>query len=221
MDGESLDLLQFHWWEYGDSNYLTALRYLAEMPQVHHLALTNFDAERLRGILDAGIPIVSNQVQYSLLDRRPEVSMVPLCLERGVQLLAYGTVLGGLLSEAYLDKPEPSRYDLPTASLQKYKGMVDAWGSWALFQELLRTVKAVAGRHGVTMSSVAVRYVLDRPAVAGAILGVRLGVAEHIEENARVFSLDLNPEDLRRLEAASAAGRDLYRAIGDCGDEYR
>ena len=42
------------------------------------------------------------QVQYSLLDRRPEVAMVDFCKERGIQLLTYGTVAGGFLSERYL-----------------------------------------------------------------------------------------------------------------------
>lgn len=217
MDVESLDLLQFHWWEYHDPGYLTALQHLADMKEVRHLALTNFDTERLRRILDAGIPIVSNQVQYSLVDRRPEVSMAAL----GAPLLAYGTVLGGLLSEAYLGEPEPQRGQLATASLQKYKRMVDSWGGWDLFQELLHTVKAIADKHRVTISSVAVRFVLDRPSVAGAILGVRLGVTDHIRENTEVFGFSFDSDDLQRLETASAKGRDLYQITGDCGDEYR
>ena len=56
---------------------------------------------------DHGIRIASNQVQFSLIDRRPEARMAPLCRERGVHLLAYGTVCGGLLSERYLGQPEP------------------------------------------------------------------------------------------------------------------
>src|SRR5438876_1112811 len=83
-----------------------------------HLALTNFDTERLAGILDQGIRVVSNQIQFSLIDRRPEVRMAPFCRERGVHLLAYGTVCGGLLSERYLNQPEPRGSALDTASLQ-------------------------------------------------------------------------------------------------------
>ena len=224
MNTAALDLLQFHWWVYQDANYLTALRYLAELQEervIRHLGLTNFDTAHLADILDDGIPVISNQVQYSLLDRRPEVSMTPLCLERGVHLLAYGTLCGGLLTETYLGLPEPTRWDLTTASLQKYKQMVDVWGGWELFQELLGTVKRVADKHGVTMANVAVRYILDRPAVAGAILGVRLGASEHLEENVRVFGWSLEADDIDQLEAVAAKGRDLYRAIGDCGDEYR
>ena len=164
---------------------------------------------------------MSNQVQYSLMDLRPEVRMVEYCQEKGIHLLAYGTVCGGLLSESYLGQPEPGRRNLPTASLMKYKQMVDAWGGWGLFQELLTALKGIADKHGVSISNVAVRYILDRPAVAGVIVGVRLGVSDHVGDNARVFGFTLDGEDHDRIVAVLNRSRDLYRIIGDCGDEYR
>jgi aryl-alcohol dehydrogenase-like predicted oxidoreductase len=71
------------------------------------------------------------------------------------------------------------------------------------------------------MTNIAVRYILDRPAVAGVIVGTRLGVAEHREDNARSFDVTLDTEDHAQLEAVLAKSHDLYRLIGDCGDEYR
>jgi aryl-alcohol dehydrogenase-like predicted oxidoreductase len=219
-----LDLLQFHWWDYGDPSYLDALRHLADLQQegkIHHLALTNFDTDRLQAIAGHGIRIASNQVQYSLIDRRPDTRMATFCAERGITLLAYGTVLGGLLSERYLGRSEPGRAELGTASLQKYKHMIDAWGGWTLFQELLAAVQGVAHKHAVGIAEVGVRWVLDQRAVAGAIVGTRLGVAEHIAANARVFDVALDAEDRAALDAVHARSRDLMRSIGDCGDEYR
>ena len=224
MGVECLDLLQFHWWDYSDESYLEALDHLADMQQerkIRHLALTNFDTERLRVISEHGVPIVSNQVQYSLVDRRPEARMAAFCRERGMTLLAYGTLLGGLLSEKYLGRPEPPRAELATASLQKYKRMIDAWGGWALFQQLLAELKQIADKHGVSIANVGVRYILDRPAVAGVIVGARLGVAQHIADNARVFGLDLDSADLAAIDPVLAESRDLMSLIGDCGDEYR
>lgn len=224
MNVDSLDLLQFHWWEYGDDRYLDALGHMAELQRagkIKHLALTNFDTDRLAKILDHGIRIVSNQVQYSLIDRRPQNKMARLCRERDVQLLTYGTVCGGLLSGRYVGAPEPRRAELNTASLQKYKQMIDAWGGWALFQKLLAVLDEIARKHSVSIANVATRYILDQPAVAGVILGVRLGVSEHIAENARLFSVSLDADDAARIEAVTADARDLMAVIGDCGDEYR
>ena len=147
--------------------------------------------------------------------------MEPYCRERGIHVLAYGVLAGGLLTERYLRQPQPGQAALNTASLSKYKQMVDAWGGWDLFQELLVTLEDIAGRHGVSMADVAVRYVLDRPAVAGVIVGVRLGLADHRDDNARVFEFGLEPEDLTQIESVLSRSRDLYQIIGDCGDEYR
>jgi aryl-alcohol dehydrogenase-like predicted oxidoreductase len=224
MGVDRLDLLQFHWWDYGDRGYLDALKHLADLQsegKIRYLALTNFDTERMRIIADNGIRIVSNQVQYSIVDRRPEAAMAAFCRDHGITLLTYGTLLGGLLAEKYLGWPEPRRSELNTASLQKYKNMIDAWGGWALFQELLTVVKAIADRHQVSIANIGVRYILDRPAVAGVIVGTRLGVAQHIADNARVFGFALDPEDRAQIETVISKSRDLMRIIGDCGDEYR
>ena len=224
MDVPTLDLLQFHWWEYDDPGYLDALKYLAELQsegKICHLALTNFDTEHLKIIIDNGIRIVSNQVQFSLVDRRPEIVMIPFCREHNIKLLTYGTVCGGLLSEKYLDKPEPRGRELNTVSLEKYKMMIDTWGGWNLFQELLTTLKQIADKHHVSIANVAVRYILDRPAVGGVIVGTRLGIAEHRAENSRTFSFALDAEDQAQIEKVVSKSRDLYQAIGDCGDEYR
>src|SRR5262249_28031915 len=179
MDVPTLDLLQFHWWDYDDPGYLDALKYLAELQsegKIRHLALTNFDTEHLKIITDNGIRIVSNQVQFSLVDRRPEIAMIPFCQEHNIKLLTYGTVCGGLLAEKYLGKSEPRGRELNTISLEKYKMMIDGWGGWSLFQELLTTLKHVADKHQVSIANVAVRSILDRPAVGGVIVGTRLGI---------------------------------------------
>jgi aryl-alcohol dehydrogenase-like predicted oxidoreductase len=224
MDASVLDLMQFHWWDYRDDSYLDALKHLSDLRdagKIRHIALTNFDTKHLQTIVDAGIHVVSNQVQFSLIDRRPEVHLIDYCKQRNVKLLTYGTVAGGFLSEKYLGQPDPDYDRLNTASLRKYKQMIDTWGGWKMFQELLRTLKEIADRHGVSIANVATRYILDKPMVAGVILGARLGVTEHRDENLRVFSLKLDSSDIEKIHAATEKAKDLFRLIGDCGAEYR
>ena len=144
--------------------------------------------------------------------------MTHLCRERGVQLLAYGTLAGGLLTERWLGRPAPSDHDLQTWSLMKYSRFVQSAGGWDRLQGVLRATHTVAEKHGVSMANVACRAILDEPAVAGVIVGARLGERAHVEDNARVFTFALDDEDRRNLAAPQAL---LIAIPGDCGDEYR
>jgi aryl-alcohol dehydrogenase-like predicted oxidoreductase len=130
-------------------------------------------------MVDSDIQIVSNQVQYSIIDRRPEVRMIPFCMKHNISLLAYGTICGGLMSERYLGRIQPpSAAELDTLSLRKYKKMIDAWGGWNLFQELLSTLKSIAQKYNVGITNVATLYILDKAVVAGVIICARLGISQ-------------------------------------------
>jgi aryl-alcohol dehydrogenase-like predicted oxidoreductase len=224
MSVSSLDLLQFHWWDYNNPYYMDALRYLSDLRDeglIRHIGLTNFDTERIQIMIDSGLRIVSNQVQYSIIDRRPEVKMIPFCLEHNTSLLAYGSICGGLISERYLGAVEPSTVELNTASLRKYKQMIDAWGGWDLFQKLLLTLKSIAQKYDVSIANVATNYILSKAAVAGVIIGDRLGIVEHRNDNTQVFNFDLDKSDCYAIDAVCTNANNLFEIIGDCGDEYR
>ena len=111
--------------------------------------------------------------------------------------------------------------DLTTASLQKYKNMIDAWGGWQLFQKLLSVLNSIAEKHNCSIANIATRFVLDKPQVAGVIIGARLGISEHREDNAKVFDVKLNPQDITSINLITAKSNDLFDVIGDCGGEYR
>ena len=224
MDVGMLDLLQFHWWDYNNPYYMDALKYLSELRdegKIKHIGITNFDTERLQIMIDSNIKIVSNQVQYSIIDRRPEVKMIPFCLRHNISLLCYGSICGGLMSERYLGRTQPSSAELNTVSLQKYKKMIDAWGGWSLFQELLSTLKGIAQKYNVTVANVAARYILAKAAVAAVIIGVRLGIVDHIASNSQVFNFKLDNSDCDAIDAICVKSNNLFEMIGDCGDEYR
>jgi aryl-alcohol dehydrogenase-like predicted oxidoreductase len=211
---EQLDLVQFHWWDYKVPGMLEASLQLARLQQeglIAHIGGTNFDTEATRSMIDAGVPMVSMQVQYSLLDRRPQHSLVALGIKRGVQLLCYGTLAGGFLTERWLGQPEPVQ-GISNRSLIKYKLVIDEFGGWSVFQELLRILKIIADRHSVKISTVATRWVLDQAGVAAAIVGARY--ADHLRDTLAVFSLKLESEDHAMLDPL------LAKNPGPVGDTY-
>ena len=224
MNTDTLDLVQFHWWDYNNLSYIDAIEhlfFLKEKQKIKHVGLTNFDTERVKIMTEKGFTPITNQVQYSILDQRAEKLMAPFCEKHEIKILAYGVLLGGFFSEKYLKADEPTRADLDTASLQKYYNMIQEWGGWELFQELLDTINTISKKHDCSIANVATKFILDRPAVAGVIIGARLGISEHIEDNSKAFDVKLNSDDLSAISLVTTKANNLFEIIGDCGGEYR
>src|SRR5262249_52216055 len=145
-----------------------------------------------------------HQVQYSVLDRRPANGVAAQCARDGIGVLCYGALAGGFLSERYLGRPDPVQ-PLDNRSLVKYRLIVDEFGGWERFQELLAALAAVAARHGVTIGAVAIRWVLDRPGVSGVIVGARH--ARHLDATLQGCTLALDDDDraaVARVQSASS-----------------
>lgn len=214
-----LDLVQFHWWDYAVGSFLDAaghLKHLKEAGHIRHLGLTNFSCAATRQILDSGVPLAVTQVQYSLLDRRPETDgLVTLCVERGVAIVSYGAIAGGFLSDKWLDADPPNLSAAQeNRSLTKYALIVQEFGGWPLLQELLRCLRAVADAHEPpsTISEVAVAWVLSRPGVGAVIVGARN--SRHLASTRSASALRLNAEELEQIAAV------LAKADGPRGEVY-
>jgi aryl-alcohol dehydrogenase-like predicted oxidoreductase len=211
---ERLDLVQFHWWDFSVPRYVeTALELdrLRRAGKIARLGVTNFDTTHLNEVIAAGVPLVAQQLQYSLVDNRPSSAMVDYCRKHGIVLLCYGTVCGGFLSERWLGKPEP-RSELSNRSLIKYKLIIDDFGGWDLFQKLLVTLARIADKHGTCIASIASRAILDRQQVAAAIVGATN--TNHLRAHTQVHSLRLDAEDLSSIATVTDSRR------GPLGDIY-
>jgi len=215
---EQLDLVQFHWWDYQFPNYVEAALHLSELQKagkIRSIGITNFNAEKMKELIDAGVSIASNQVQYSVLDRRVESDITPLAQKHNVPYLCYGTVAGGFLSDRYLGAPEP-RPPFENRSLTKYRLIIEEFGSYELFQQLLGVLRAIADKHEVNISEVACRYILDKSMVAGIIVGARN--SRHLQSLMTLDSFDLDDTDkadidniIRQAHGPSGAFYDLER----------
>lgn len=137
--------------------------------------------------------------------------MVAFCQRHGISLLCYGTVAGGFLSDRYLGAPEPEP-PLDNRSLVKYQLIIQDFGGWKPFQSLLATLRSVADKHGTTLATIAMRYVLGRSQVGAVIVGARH--ARHLPDLLRLFDFELDEEDLAAIQRAVDAG------VGPVGDVY-
>ena len=210
---QQLDLVQFHWWDYDTPGQIEAMEHLSVLRakgKIKQLGVTNFDTPHLAelcGVTD----IVSAQVQCSLLDRRAAGEFASFARERGVCLFAYGVLAGGFLTDAWLSRPDPG-FEFENRSLAKYRLIIEEFGGWNLYQELLAALRSVADRHAADIATIALQATLDSPGVAAAIVGARY--AERLPQTLRALELRLNAEDRAEIEAVRG------RAAGPAGPVY-
>lgn len=202
----AIELVQYYWWDRAVPGWIQAAEWLAELRDegvIRHIGVTNLGRHALRALLGAGIPVATNQVQLSLLDRRALAGLHEFCLERGVALLCYGTLAGGLLC---------ARAGRASRSLTKYRLIVDEVGGPVVLKRLRAALADIAAREGAEMADVAAAYALSHPGVAAAIVGLsRRGLT------ADPGAVRLGRRDIERLEAAvpaTVAGA-VYEAEGD------
>jgi aryl-alcohol dehydrogenase-like predicted oxidoreductase len=211
---ERLDLVQFHWWDYCVPNYVDTAFHLVDLQRagkIRHIGVTNFDASHLRELLDAGIPVIANQVQYSVLDLRPEGDLQRLAREQGIAFLCYGTVAGGFLNERCLEVgefPDP----LENRSLVKYRLIIEESGGIKWYREVLQTLAKVAQKYDAGIAEIAIKYILQKPCVAGAVIGARN--TKHLANIKKIGSFQLEDEDLRAIQRITS------RAKGPSGPVY-
>ncbi len=221
---ERLPLVQFFWWDMSLGDPVAALEVLKDCQRkgkIANLGTTNWDAPVMDRFIDAGYDIASAQVQYSVLDRRPAGAFADWGARRDVQILCYGTLAGGFLTDAWLGRPDPG-FAFENRSLVKYRLIIDEFGPWDLFQSLLEALKAVGDRHGVSLAAVATRWVLDQPQVAAAIVGARY--ARHLPKTLEIFDFALDAADHAAigavLDQAQGPNGPVYGLEGDRGGRH-
>jgi aryl-alcohol dehydrogenase-like predicted oxidoreductase len=213
-----------HSWDYSDQtllHHIHHLRVLQDEGKIGLIGLTNTDAAHLELLIDSGFHIATNQVSCSVIDRRVvRGRLFKVCEKHHVGILAYGTLLGGFVSEKWLGAAEPTNDESLNWSLRKYLRFIEAVGGWEVFQGVLKALSTVAKIHGVSISAVATRFVLDIPVVKAVIVGTRLSSdsSKYIKSNLSAFSFQLSKADHAIIAKAQEKLKDIP---GDCGDEYR
>jgi aryl-alcohol dehydrogenase-like predicted oxidoreductase len=211
---DQVDLVQFHWWNYEEPRYIDAMAELFSLRsqgKIRHIGITNFDLPHTKEFTDAGFKPASTQVQYSLLDRRVENGLGKYCIENGIGVIAFGTVAGGFISEKFLGIPEPDSF--ATRSNVKYKLIIDDFGGWDLFQELLVLLNSIAKSHQTDIASISSAWSLQRPGVRAVIVGARN--LDHLERNLGIPNIAFTEGELAAIDQLLAQSR------GPEGDVYQ
>ena len=210
---EQVGLVQFHWWNYEAPHYLDAMAELfalKEHGKISQVGITNFDLDRTREFTEAGFKPASTQVQYSLLDRRVESGLGEYCEQNGIGIIAFGTVAGGFISEKFLGKGEPD--DFATRSNIKYKLIIEDFGGWDLFQELLQLLDSIAKNHSTDIASISSAWSLQRPGVKAVIVGARN--PDHLERNLGIPEIVFTKDELAAIDNL------LDQSTGPSGEVY-
>ncbi len=143
---------------------------------------------------------VSSQPQYSLLHRRPEKKVIPICQANGVSQIVWSPLAQGVLTGKYAPGSKPPA-DSRAAS-DSMGGMMRDW----LRDEVLEAVqqlKPLAQEAGCTLSQFALAWVLREPNVASAIVGASR--PEQLDDNAAAADLTIDPALFAKAEAIVAS----------------
>ena len=203
---DQVDLVQFHWWNYEANHYLDAMRELFALKdegKIRHIGITNFDTAKTKEFTDAGFKPASTQVQYSLLDRRVELSLGKYCIDNGIGIIAFGTVAGGFISERFLGTSEPNEF--ATRSNVKYKLIIEDFGGWELFQELLRVLDQIAKNHQSDIASISSAWTLQQPGVKAVIVGARN--QDHLNRNLAIPNIVFTESELSAVNNVLAQSK--------------
>ncbi len=136
---------------------------------------------------------------------RPSAETYEACDKLGCQFVAYGALLGGLLSDKYLFAEEPVP-DKAHSKMHDYLASVRAWGDWEQFQELLQVLYIIAETHGASISQVAIAYTLQLPRMLGCIVGLRLGASDHRKDTLAALELKLTEDDIAWIDQSAETG---------------
>jgi aryl-alcohol dehydrogenase-like predicted oxidoreductase len=193
LDMEAIDLYQVHWPNplAPASTTMSGLRRLAGEGLVRNVGVSNYSLDRWRVAERAlGLPIVSNQVRFSLADPRPHWSLVPYALERGRIVIAYSPLAQGFLA-GRVDAPHRAGGIRRASRLFRRSTLRRA-------VPLLGAIGEIADAHAATPSQVALAWLIEHGNVV-AIPGAH--TIEQLEENAAAADLRLSAADHARLTA--------------------
>ena len=198
LGGRPIDLYQVHFPNgWSNAEYWDGLAMVYEKGLVKSVGVSNYGSDALRAchkaLAERGIPLATNQIQYSLLYRWPEMNgLLDTCKELNIKVLAYSPLALGFLTGKYSQEKLPSG---PRNALGKQLFQTSD------FDNLVDTMKQVASQHsGATVSQVAINWTRAKGTIP--IPGARN--ISQVKQNYAALEWDLSPKEVQTLDEAAA-----------------
>ena len=174
---------------------------------LRHIGVSNFTVEQMQEALQYG-PIVSSQPAYSLFFRYVESREVPFCLENNIGILPYSPLAQGLLTGKFTRDWRPAGDD------NRRFNLLFREPTYGVALEQVEVLREIGARYGKTPGQVAIRWMIQQPAITSAIVGARNEA--HVADNLGAAGWELAPEDVAAL---SAAGDTVMATLPAGGEE--
>lgn len=201
---DSIDLYQHHYpnARLSISKLMDLVADAVEAGKVKAVGVSNYSAEQMREVHAAlakrGILLASNQVEYSLLNRKTEANgVMDACRELGITLIAYSPLAGGMLTGKYSVQIRPSGF---------FRRILPQYNRKALeaIQPVIGLLKSIGEKYGKTPGQVALRWLIENPIVL-PIPGAKNG--KQAMDNAQALMFSLTAEEVETLSQATRAWR--------------
>jgi aryl-alcohol dehydrogenase-like predicted oxidoreductase len=197
-----MDLYQLHWPNplVSLTEQMAAMRNLQRSGVIRHIGVSNYSLERWKAAEGAlGGPVLSNQVRFNLVDRRPLKGLTEWAAANDRVVIAYSPLAQGLLSARYDAEHRPTAMRARSAAflpenLERARLLLDA-------------LREIASCHDATPAQVALAWIIGHPNVV-AIPGA--STVAQLQRNAEATDLDLTDDDEHRLMDAAEAYRPLH-----------
>lgn len=204
LDPYPISLHQVHqpWGFSSEKAEMKAMAELVEREQIKNVGVSNFSARKMKNAWEVlnkrGLPLASNQVRYSLLDRRIESNgVMKMAKELGITIIAYSPLAQGLLSGKFHDHPEL----LNNTGWRKYMPLFSKKGMEKSLP-VIRLLKELSGKYDATPSQVALNWLIHFH--GETVIAIPGATKEnHVKENTGAMSFRLSPEEMDKLDQVS------------------
>lgn len=191
-----IDLLQIHWPDATTpiAETMEAVATLIEQGKVRAAGVCNYNVQQVDEALKT-VPLVSNQVPYSLINRGIEKDIVPQALKRGMSIIPYSPLQRGLLTGKI--KPDHRFNEGDTRKTNKFYTPQNIERA----NNLLKEIKPIADSHGATLSQLIINWTTRQPAMDCVLVGAR--DEKQVLDNIKSLSFTLSDIELKKIEESA------------------